>query len=72
MQKRTIPDETPRTTPQIVAGVHCKLIMDQLDRMHLSGEKRREILERVILAIGNRAEVEPPTTSNPIHPNEKQ
>ena len=43
--------EPPRTTQQIVAGVHSKLIIDKINSMNLSNEKRREILEKVIQAI---------------------
>ena len=40
-----------RTTQQIVASVHSRLIVDKINSMNLSNEKRREILEKVILAL---------------------
>ena len=45
------PIEPPKTTQQIVASVHSKLIIDKINSMNLSNEKRREILEKVILAL---------------------
>ena len=44
-------NEQTGTTKQIVASVHSKLIIDKINNMNLSNEKRREILEKVILAL---------------------
>ena len=44
-------NEQTSTTKQIVASVHSKLMIDKINNMNLSNEKRREILEKVILAL---------------------
>ena len=47
--------EEPQTPQQIIAAVHSQLIMDKLNSMNLSQEKRREIIGRVISALRIKA-----------------
>ncbi len=48
--------EEPQTLQQRIAAVHCQLIIDKLNSMNLSKEKRKEIMDRVIKALRIKAQ----------------
>lgn len=48
--------EETQTLQHRIAAVHCQLIMDKLNSMNLSKEKRKEIMDRVINALRVKAQ----------------